>query len=138
MGRIEGITSGGEYGGDQEDDSSGILSHVRIEYSGTEIAPNNEINGLTLGGVGRGKVIDHVQVRHTADDCFEFFGGTVDAKYLVCQHPGDDAFDWDYGYTGRLQFLLLQSEPRVSGGSNGLWQGRINVKIAHVLEWIWP
>lgn len=118
-GRIEGITSGGEYGGENENDSSGALSYVRIEYSGTEIAPNNEINGLTLGGVGRGTVLDHIQVRHTADDCFEFFGGTVDAKYLVCQSPGDDAFDWDYGYTGRLQFLLAQANPKVSGGSNG-------------------
>lgn len=119
MGRIEGITSGGEYGGSNPEDSSGVLSFIRIEYSGTEIAPNNEINGLTLGGVGRGTVIDHVQVRHTGDDCFEFFGGTVDAKYLVCQAPGDDSFDWDYGYTGRLQFLLGQADSSVSDGSNG-------------------
>lgn len=118
-GRIEGITAGGEYGGESPNDSSGVLSYVRIEYAGTELAPNNEINGLTLGGVGRGTVIDHVQVRHPADDCFEFFGGTVDAKYLVCQHPDDDAFDWDYGYTGRLQFLLAQADPKVSSGSNG-------------------
>lgn len=119
LGRIEGVMSGGEYGGDKPNDSSGVLSYVRIEYSGIEIAPNNEINGLTLGGVGRGTVIDHVQVRHPADDCFEFFGGTVDAKYLACQHPDDDAFDWDYGYQGRLQFLLAQADPKVSGGSNG-------------------
>ncbi len=119
LGRIEGVTSGGDYGGDNPGDSSGVLSYVRIEYAGIELAPNNEINGLTFGGVGRGTVVDHVQVRHPADDCFEFFGGTVDAKYLVCQHPDDDAFDWDYGYQGRLQFLLSQSDPRVSGGSNG-------------------
>src|SRR5690606_28503245 len=83
-GVIEGITRGGQYGGQHSGDSSGELSFVRIEYSGTEIAPNNEINGLTLGGVGRGTILHHIQVRHTADDCFEFFGGTVDAKYLVC------------------------------------------------------
>lgn len=118
-GRIEGITRGGEYGGQNPNDTSGVLSYVRIEYAGTELAPNNEINGLTLGGVGRGTVIDHVQVRHPADDCFEFFGGTVDAKYLACQHPDDDAFDWDYGYQGRLQFLVAQSDPKVSNGSNG-------------------
>lgn len=137
-GRIEGITTGGEYGGDKENDSSGALSYLRIEYSGTEIAPNNEINGLTLGGVGRGTVIDHVQVRHTADDCFEFFGGTVDAKYLVCQSPGDDAFDWDYGYTGRLQFLLALANPKVSGGSNGFEgdndpNGTKNAPVSHPL-----
>lgn len=119
QGHVEGIARGGEYGGKKPNDSSGVLSYVRIEYSGTEIAPNNEINGLTLGGVGRGTVIDHVQVRHTADDCFEFFGGTVDAKYLACQHPDDDAFDWDYGYTGRLQFLVAQLSPTVKNDSHG-------------------
>lgn len=119
LGRIEGLTSGGEYGGSNPRDSSGVMSYVRVEFSGTEIAPNNEINGLTLGAVGRGTVLDHIQVRHAADDCFEFFGGNVDAKYLVCQSPGDDAFDWDYGYTGRLQFLVAQSDPKVAGGSNG-------------------
>jgi len=119
-GRIEGLTLGGEYGGTDSQDSSGVLSYVRIEYSGTELAPNNEINGLTLGGVGRGTVLHHIQVRYTTDDCFEFFGGTVDAKYLVCQAPGDDAFDWDLGYQGRLQFLVAQADPRVGSGSNGL------------------
>jgi hypothetical protein len=119
QGHVEGIARGGEYGGKNPNDSSGVLSYVRIEYSGTEIAPNNEINGLTLGGVGRGTVIDHVQVRHTADDCFEFFGGAVDAKYLACQHPDDDAFDWDYGYTGRLQFLVAQLSPKVANDSHG-------------------
>lgn len=118
-GRVEGISSGGEYGGSNPDDSSGVLSYIRIEYSGTEIAPNNEVNGLTFAGVGRGTVVDHIQVRHTADDCFEFFGGTVDAKYLICQHPDDDAFDWDYGYTGRLQFLVAQSEPSAKEGAHG-------------------
>lgn len=119
-GRIEGLTAGGEYGGDDILDSSGVLSYVRIEYSGTELGPNNEINGLTLGAVGRGTVLHHVQVRYTTDDCFEFFGGTVDGKYLVCQAPGDDAFDWDLGYQGRLQFLVAQADPRVKSGSNGL------------------
>jgi serine/threonine protein kinase len=120
VGHIEGLTSGGEYGGADPDDSSGGLSYVRIEYSGTELGPNNEINGLTLGGVGRGTVLDHIQIRHTADDCFEFFGGTADAKYLLCQHPGDDALDWDYGYTGRIQFFASVSHPEAPHDSNGL------------------
>jgi hypothetical protein len=118
-GRVEGLSSGGEYGGTNPADSSGVLSYLRIEYSGTELGPNNEINGLTLAGVGRGTVLHHVQVRHTADDCFEFFGGTVDGKYLVCQASGDDGVDWDYGYTGRLQFVIVQSDPAVEDGSNG-------------------
>ncbi|HEY6078657.1 MAG TPA: serine/threonine-protein kinase [Polyangiaceae bacterium] len=119
-GKVEGVPAGVEYGGDLPDDDSGVLSYVRIEYSGIEIAPGNEINGLTLAGVGRGTVIDHVQVRHTADDCFEFFGGTVSARYLICQDAGDDGFDWDLGYTGKLQFLLLEAGPAPDSDSNGL------------------
>ncbi|MGZ3416218.1 MAG: serine/threonine protein kinase [Polyangiales bacterium] len=118
-GQIEGITSGGVYGGNDPDDDSGALEWVRIEYSGVVLGPNNEINGLTLGGVGRRTKIDHVMVRQTADDCFEFFGGTVDAKHLVCQYGGDDGFDWDYGYRGRLQFLVLQQDPGVVDDTNG-------------------
>lgn len=107
-GRVEGLEAGGEFGGDDPWDSSGALRYVRVEYSGVELGPNNETNGITFAGVGRGTVVDHVQVRHPADDCFEFFGGTVDAKHLICQDPGDDGFDWDLGYAGRLQFLLLR------------------------------
>lgn len=120
QGKIEGVKSGGLYGGDDPNDSSGSLKYVRIEYSGVAIAPNNEINGLTFGGVGRGTVVDYVQVRHTADDCFEFFGGTVNAKHLACQYNGDDGFDWDNGYQGKLQFLVLQQDPAVADDTNGL------------------
>ncbi len=118
-GQVEGLTRGGAYGGDSPEDNSGALEYVRIEYSGTVLGPGNEINGLTLAGVGRGTLLDHIQVRHTADDCFEFFGGTVDGKHLICQYNGDDGFDWDYGYTGRLQFLVLQQDPNVTGNANG-------------------
>lgn len=119
-GKVEGIASGGEYGGDDPEDSSGVLRHVRVEYSGTLLGPNNEINGVTLAGVGRGTVFDHVQVRHTGDDCFEFFGGTVDAHHLLCQDPGDDGFDWDLGYTGRLQFLLMRGGGPTQDSAHGL------------------
>ena len=119
-GKVEGIARGGEYGGDDPDDSSGVLRHVRVEYSGTLLGPNNEINGVTLAGVGRGTVFDHVQVRHTGDDCFEFFGGTVDGHHLLCQDPGDDGFDWDLGYTGRLQFLLMRDGGPTEDSAHGL------------------
>lgn len=119
-GKVEGIASGGEYGGDDPNDSSGVIRHVRIEYSGTLLGPNNEINGVTLAGVGRGTVFDHVQVRHTADDCFEFFGGTIDAHHLLCQDPGDDGFDWDLGYAGRLQFLLMRGGGPTTDSAHGL------------------
>ncbi|NVB42441.1 serine/threonine protein kinase [Pseudenhygromyxa sp. WMMC2535] len=110
-GLVEGILAGGSYGGDDPEDDSGVLRYVRIEYPGVELAPANELNGLTLAGVGRGTTLDHIQVRATSDDCFEFFGGTVDAKHLICDQPGDDAFDFDYGYQGRLQHLLVRDLP---------------------------
>lgn len=118
-GQVEGLTQGGEYGGSLPHDDSGVLSYVRIEYAGHAIAPGNELNGLTLAGVGDGTRIDHVQVRHTADDCFEFFGGTVNAKYLICYAARDDAFDWDFGYRGKLQFLLLSQAEDAAANSNG-------------------
>ncbi len=119
-GKVEGLTHDGDYGGAEANDSSGVLEHVRIEYSGTELGPNNEVNGLTLAGVGRGTSIDHVQIRYPADDCFEFFGGTADAKHLICQHPGDDGIDWDYGYTGRIQFAVVEQHPRDEHDGHGI------------------
>ena len=121
---IEGILAAGvgtnsKYGGDKADDSSGKLQYIRIEYSGVVIGENNEVNGITFGGVGSGTVVDHIQVRQTLDDCFEFFGGTVNAKYLACQHNEDDGFDFDLGYTGKLQFLVLQQDPTHEGDDNG-------------------
>lgn len=116
---IEGLSTDETYGGTDAGDSSGILSYVRIEFSGIEISPDNEINGLTLGGVGNGTAIDHVQVRHTLDDCFEFFGGTVNASHLVCYRNGDDGFDFDEGYVGNLQFLFAQAKPGEPNDANG-------------------
>jgi hypothetical protein len=110
--RVEGIVNepNAFYGGQDPMDDSGTLAYVRVEYGGKAIAPNNELNGITFAGVGRATEVHHVEVRQTTDDCFEFFGGTVDAKYLICQAPGDDGFDWDFGFTGRLQFLVVQQD----------------------------
>lgn len=119
---IEGIlktVSGSEYGGNDPADSSGVIKYVRIEYAGIVLSPDNEVNGLTFGGVGSGTVVDYVQVRMALDDCFEFFGGTVNAKHLVCQRNQDDGFDFDNGYTGKLQFLVLQQDPDHVGEDNG-------------------
>ncbi|WP_438014003.1 hypothetical protein WMF18_24115 [Sorangium sp. So ce315] len=115
---VEGIV-GVEYGGDVEDDDSGVLEYVRIEFSGILLSQDNEVNGLTLAGVGSRTTVDHVMVHHTLDDCFEFFGGTVNAKHLLCAQNGDDAFDWDLGYVGKLQFLALQQDPTVADETNG-------------------
>lgn len=117
---VEGFSDPQVYGGSDPADSSGSLAYVRIEFSGIEIAPDNEINGLTLAGVGSGTKIDHVMVKVTLDDCYEFFGGTVNAKHLVCYRNGDDGFDFDQGYTGSLQYLFLQQDPSTADETNGL------------------
>ncbi len=106
---IEGIPvseSRGVYGGEYEDDNSGILSYVSIRHGGTNIGEGNEINGLTLGGVGRKTTIDYIEVISNADDGIEIFGGTVNCKNISVAYCGDDAFDFDKGYSGKCQFLL--------------------------------
>jgi hypothetical protein len=116
---VEGLTSDETYGGDDAADDSGVLRYARIEYSGIELSADNEVNGLTMAGVGSGTTIDHVMVRHTLDDCFEWFGGTVNASHLVCYRNGDDGFDFDQGYTGNLQFLFAQLDPAIADSANG-------------------
>lgn len=118
---IEGLaaTTDSMYGGDDPDDSSGVLRHVLIEFGGIELATDNEINGLTMGSVGSGTVIENVMVNTTLDDCFEWFGGTVNAKNLVANNCGDDMFDADQGYRGTLTNLFGRHvEPR-SDNPNG-------------------
>ncbi|HMY21365.1 MAG TPA: hypothetical protein PKA58_33815 [Polyangium sp.] len=118
---IEGLnpTPETQYGGDKPDDDSGILKYVRIEFSGILLSQNNEVNGLTFGGVGSKTQVEYVHVRNTLDDCFEFFGGTVNAKHLVCTSNQDDGFDWDFGYSGKLQFLVLQQDQAFPDDTNG-------------------
>jgi hypothetical protein len=105
------------HGGNNDADNSGIISYVRIEFAGFPFKPDQEINGLTLGSVGSGTRIDHVQVSYTNDDSFEFFGGSVNAKYLVAYHGWDDDFDTDNGFSGKLQFLLGIRNPRIADTS---------------------
>jgi hypothetical protein len=112
------------YGGSDPSDNSGILQYLRIEFAGIAFAQDNEINGLTFGGVGNGTTVDHIQVSYAQDDDYEFFGGTVDAKYLVSWRNLDDTYDSDFGYAGRLQFLYTKRDPLIfdasaSGTSNG-------------------
>ena len=95
-------------------DNSGILKYVRIEYAGYAFLPDKEINSLTLGGVGHGTVIDHVQVSYANDDAFEFFGGTVNATHLIAYNTLDDDFDTDNGYTGKIQFGIVLRDSSVA------------------------
>lgn len=100
------------YGGTDDNDNSGTLKYVRIEYAGIAAFAGSEINGLTLGGVGKGTKIENVQVIYGNDDAFEFFGGTVDAKNLVTYGTADDDFDFDFGYRGRIQFGVALRDPQ--------------------------
>ncbi|MHC1707458.1 MAG: T9SS type A sorting domain-containing protein [Bacteroidales bacterium] len=104
-----------------DDDNSGVLKYIRIEFPGVPFAPNNEINGLTLGGVGRGTTLDNIQVSYSGDDSYEWFGGTVNAKHLVAFRGWDDDFDTDYGFRGMVQFGVVLRDPAVAdvSGSNG-------------------
>lgn len=107
-----------DHGGTDDNDNSGVLQYVRIEFCGYPYAIDNEINGLTLGSVGRGTTIDHVQVSYAGDDSFEWFGGTVNGKYLIAYHGWDDDFDTDNGFSGKLQFLLGVRDPKIADTSN--------------------
>ncbi|MCS6912579.1 MAG: hypothetical protein RMK29_19875 [Myxococcales bacterium] len=118
-GELEG--EAGRYGGGatpDDNDSSGVLRYVRIEFAGRVISGENELNALTLGAVGRGTRIEYVQVHQALDDGFEMFGGSVDLRYCVATAMQDDAFDWDFGWTGRGQFLVAQQI--VGDGNNGI------------------
>jgi len=97
-----------------EDDNSGVMRYVRIEFPGYDIDGNgNEVNGLTMGSVGSGTTIEYVQVSFSGDDAFEWFGGTVNCRYLIALATEDDDFDTDYGFSGHVQFALAVRDPKV-------------------------
>src|SRR6218665_2556974 len=96
------------------DDSSGVLSYVRIEYAGYAFQPDKEINSLTLAAVGSKTVLDHIQVTYAKDDAFEWFGGTVNAKYLIAYKTQDDDFDTDNGFSGKIQFGLIMRDSLIA------------------------
>jgi hypothetical protein len=119
LNNIEGITAtvNTQYGGGTtpiDTDNSGTMKYCRIEFPGFVLSPNNEINGLTLGSVGNGTVIDYIQVSHCNDDSFEWFGGSVNCKHLVSYRGLDDDFDTDNGYKGVVQFALAIREPSLA------------------------
>ncbi|MFM7724280.1 MAG: hypothetical protein ACKO7O_05770, partial [Bacteroidota bacterium] len=105
---IEGIPpiTDTQYGGNFDNDNSGSLQYVRVEFAGIPLEPNKEVNGITFGSVGSGTVVDYVQVSHSGDDSFEWFGGTVNCKHLIAYGGLDDDFDCDFGYRGKVQFAL--------------------------------
>lgn len=106
-----------KHGGNDNADNSGVLSYVRIEFCGFPFEKDKEINGLTLGSVGSGTQIDHVQVSYSNDDSFEWFGGAVNCKYLVAYRGWDDDFDTDNGFSGNVQFGLVVRDSRLADTS---------------------
>jgi hypothetical protein len=126
-GGVNTMDNDGIHGGTDDNDNSGVIKYVRIEYAGVAFVPNSEINGLTLGSVGKGTKIEYIQVSFNGDDSFEWFGGTVDAKYLVSLGSTDDDFDTDNGFAGRVQFGIALRDPRYSDATgNGSTPGDSN------------
>lgn len=118
VGEIEGgvndAAGNGLYGGTNDADNSGILQYVRIEYAGYAFLPDKEINSLTLGGVGSGTTIDHIQVTYAKDDAYEMFGGSVNMSYIIAYKTQDDDFDTDNGYKGKVQFGLVVRDSSIA------------------------
>lgn len=112
---------GAKYGGTDDNDSSGSMQYVRIEFAGYAFMPDKEINGLTFGAVGRGTVIDYIQVSFANDDSYEWFGGTVNCKHLIAFSGLDDEFDTDFGFSGFVQYIVGLRDPNIAdiSKSNG-------------------
>lgn len=122
---IEGITPAANYGtfnsSANDNDNSGTLKYVRIEYAGIALTPNNETNSFTFGGVGNGTTVDYCQATYGGDDNFEWFGGVVECKHLISYAAWDDDFDCDFGFSGKIQYGLSVRDPfnADQSGSNG-------------------
>ena len=126
---IEGLPPSPDFvfGGNEANDSSGVVRFTRVEFSGRELSLDNELNLFVTGGVGRGTTLDHIQGHNGLDDCIEWFGGTVNAKFLVASACGDDGFDTQLGVAGAVQYGLIAQEVNTveAGGSLG-WESDNN------------
>lgn len=109
------------HGGSVENDNSGVFQYIRVEFAGYPFDTDKEINGITFGSVGSGTTVDHLQVSYSNDDSFEWFGGSVNCKYLVAYKGWDDEFDTDNGFCGAVQYGLSIRDPRIAdvSQSNG-------------------
>jgi hypothetical protein len=129
IGFIEGFTAadarnlyGMPPGQEDDNDNSGVMRYVSIRHAGATVGANNELNGLTLGSVGRGTTIENIEVIANDDDGIEPFGGTVNMKYLTLMFNNDDNFDYDQGYSGKVQFILSVKldAATFTGGDSGI------------------
>ena len=120
----EGDVEGGvplKFGLDNvSNDNSGTLRYVRIEYAGNAVSQNSEVNALSLYAVGSGTTLDNIQISYAKDDAYEFFGGTVNGKHLISYGTSDDDFDFDNGYSGKIQFAVVLRRPELQdSGDDG-------------------
>ncbi len=109
----------GSHGGTDDNDNSGTMRYCRIEYSGVAIAPNNELNSLTMNSVGRNTTLEYLQAHRGADDGFEWFGGTARCRWLVSTSNNDDNLDWQMGYRGFVQFAVCRQNS-ADGSDKGI------------------
>ena len=118
---MEGLVAGAatdQYGGGDDDDNSGTIRYVSLRYAGKVVSLTNELNGLSLGGIGRDTDIHHVEIYCNVDDGIEIWGGAVNVKYFSVWNIGDDSFDVDQGWRGKAQFGLLVQGHSGTGAAN--------------------
>lgn len=106
-----------KHGGTDDNDNSGVFRYIRVEFAGYPFDTDKEINGITFGSVGNGTTVDHLQVSYSNDDSYEWFGGSVNCKYLVAYKGWDDEFDTDNGFSGHIQYCLSIRDPRIADTS---------------------
>ena len=115
-----------------------MLNYVVVKFAGSNVDPENQLNGIAFQGVGSGTEVDYVQVHNNLDDGVEFFGGTVNAKHMVLTGNADDSLDWTDGWQGSIQYLIidqpesLSADKRHRGGQpRGRRNGHAKVAAAH-------
>jgi len=118
--KFEFALNGGEFGGNDPHDNSGVLTYVLIKYAGNEVGKDKELNGLSLGGVGDKTLIDYIEVYNNYDDGIEFWGGTVNLKHIVLIGNGDDNIDTDHGYQGKMQYVYIKQTSTTSRNPRGI------------------
>ncbi len=114
---IDSEGESGFAGGYTADDNSGVLRYVVVTEGGFQFAPGNEINGISLVGVGSGTTMDYIQIHDNSDDGIEFYGGAVNVRHLVVTNAGDDSIDWDEGYTGNIQYAIVRQGAQSEGNT---------------------
>lgn len=125
-----------QYGGGNDEDDSGSISYLSIRYGGNVIALNNELNGLSLGGIGSETDIDHVEIMNNVDDGIEIWGGCVNLKYISIWNIGDDSLDIDQGYRGKVQFGLIVQGASLDGSQgSGVGDNAIETDGAEDSDW---